>query len=250
MEEKNTGLIVLIIILFVIVLTLSSYIFIDKFLVIERRGNTSNKTNIVNNNSEEKSLVKDSSKEVVYNNENYLPDNEVPYINIDSKDAERLNEEIEEYYKSVINDYYDSIIYNYYVSDDIVSIVVRYMPGGSTKEYKVYKINKETGYEVTNSDILKIKNITKETLITKMKAIFLERVKTTEAYSMHIYGDEFTTVEQATNRNIENLSLDTALIYLNDNNNLCVIEEEYQIAGAETGNYIMNIDKSSYIEFK
>lgn len=214
-----------------------------KRIVVEKDTNT-------NTNTTKKSLIKDESKDIVYENPKYSPWVEAPYINIDSEDAKKLNNEIDEYYSKVTKDYYEVLTYKYYENDDVVSIVTKMMQAGANKDYRVYNINKKTGKEVTASELMKSKNLSLSSIKIRMKAIWMQKVKTSEGYSMPTNSNPNKSVEAATKDNIEQLTDDDIVLYLNSDGHLCVIYEEYQIAGAETGNYIMDLDKYLYTELK
>ena len=94
------------------------------------------------------------------------------------------------------------------------------------------------------------KNMTLDQIKTKMKAVWLEKVKRSEGYSMPVQSNSNISVENATKANIDKLTNDNIVLYLNKEGHLCVIYEEYQIAGAETGLYIIDLDKSLYTELK
>ena len=173
-----------------------------------------------------------------------------PYINFDSDDAEDINDDIEDFFDDLEDNDETKSSFKTYENGNIESIVVRVNHFGDNNIYRVYNINKKTGKKVTAEELMDNKNMTIDNIKTRMKAVWLEKVKTSEGYSMRIASDYSTTVEQATNNNIDKLTEDNIVLYLNKEGHLCVIYEEYQIAGAETGYYIIDLDKSLYTELK
>ena len=94
------------------------------------------------------------------------------------------------------------------------------------------------------------KNMTLDSIKIRMKAIWMQKVKKSEGYSMPTNSNPNISVENATKANIDKLTNDNIVLYLNKDGHLCVIYEEYQIAGAETGYYIMDLDSYLYTELK
>ena len=171
----------------------------------------------------------------------------IPFINYDSDDAEDINDDIEEFYNKM-NSYGDAT-YKTYSNDNIESIIIKYTLGG-TNTYAVFNINKESGKKVTSEELMKKKNITLDGIKIRMKAIWIQKVKTSEGYSMPTSSNSNISVENATKANIDKLTNDNIVLYLNEDGHLCVVYEEYQISGSETGYYIMDLDKYLYTELK
>lgn len=95
-----------------------------------------------------------------------------PYVNINSKYAEKVNSEIKanfeknyEHYgisypeKRINGSYLAEIKYEYYVTDKILSLKINEwfgaVPGGSTPKYYIYNFNLETLEEATLEDVYK-----------------------------------------------------------------------------------------------
>lgn len=173
----------------------------------------------------------------------------IPYIKFDSDDAEDINDDIEDFYDDM--DSYGKSSFKTYSNGDIESIVVKRSLGDSdNNNYKVYNINKKTGKKVTSEDLMNNKNMTLDSIKIRMKAIWMQKVKKSEGYSMPTNSNPNISVENATKANIDKLTNDNIVLYLNKDGHLCVIYEEYQIAGAETGYYIMDLDSYLYTELK
>ena len=171
----------LIIILFATVCILTDYIVIDRKL---REGKSDNSV-IEDKSNVDESIVDirtDSTKDYVYDasydndgivesyntyyNTYFLKDIVVPFININSDDARKVNDEIKGVYDSAIdiynkgtNDgmsYVDDCSYKYYVNGDIISIVLTYGHGATDvvrPDYYIYNFNLKTGKLVSYNDV-------------------------------------------------------------------------------------------------
>ena len=251
-KKNNGGLTIIILILVFIIIGLAGYIVYDKYIkpnyeIVKKTDKTTN-----NKKEEEKSLIKDSSKEIVYNNEKFSYIN-VPFINIDSEDADNLNKEIEEYINNngkngYGDDYYPK--YDYYKNGDNVSVLITIVTEGSSRYYKTANINAKTGKRITNTDLLSMKNIKSSEVADKVFSIYsdtAEKNGSLEAYkSLHMAGDEFTSIYDETKYSLKKLSIADFDMYLNDDDELCVIAEVYLIAGPEKNFYSFNLDDNKY----
>lgn len=254
MENKkgNGGLILIIILLLLIIIGLFGYIYYDKF--IKKPEVDCTKCNVeTKEETKEKSLLKDSSKPVVYNNKEYT-NLDVPYINIDSDDAENINKSISTYVdkmdEGISFGEYNTLSYEYFENDNVLSVRIMISTMGSTKYYQSYNIDVKTGKTVTNKELCKIADI-KETEVGNLafdiyikdaeKNGFLDTYKT-----QHIYGDEYTSVYDGTKMIFDSTKLEDYDMYLNKDGNLCVISEVYLIAGPEKNNYVFNLSKNIY----
>lgn len=250
-KKSNKGLIVLIIFLIIIILGLSGYIVYDKFFdnkevnTVEKKEKTK---------KEEKSILKDKNKEMVYKDDSYSY-LEVPYININTKDGERLNNEIKEFvkdYKDTKDDTEDFMVsYKNFENDNVVSIIIKKTtPSSSTNYYKSINIDSKTGKELTNSELLKTKKIDESELSSKLFAVFENQAKEDgliDSYkTMHTYEDEFTSIYDGTKNKIDNNKLEDYEMYLNSNGDLVVVVEVYFIAGPEKGNKLFNLNTNLY----
>lgn len=110
----------------------------------------------------------DKSQDIVYT----LPNKTYPIINLSgSLEVEDINTQIQQKYEG--DEYFQRTFeYNYYVNDEILSLVIGdYSYGSSvTKEgyYDVFNINVKTGKIISNSDLLKSKNIDEQTFLRKL----------------------------------------------------------------------------------
>lgn len=254
-EKKNKSSSFIIILLILIILGLLGYIVYDKFFVRESLP-TSNTTSI-NKTTEEKEnnkvLLKDESKEIVYSlidekHEGVI--RRIPYVNIDSKYAEEINSELDNLTKK---GYLDGqaenlylqypVDYKYYVSDEIVSIKFSWATEGEMTFSKIYNINKYTGEKVSNSEILKKVNISDKELNTKM----VESYKTARPLES-IEDNTNSVVKECYQKDIDTLSSGKIkAMYLSDNE-LCVLFDLNYIAGAGMGEAILNVSSNKLIK--
>ena len=249
-KKSNKGLVALIIILIIIIIGLGSYIVYDKFI----NTNKDKKDTVeVKETKKEESILKDKSKPIVYTLGNYKY-KKVPFINIDSDDAERLNNEIDDYVtkSGKDTDYGEgySLSYDYFQNDEILSVLLKIDTIGASKYYKTVNINTKTGKKVSNSDLLKIKNIDENGIGNAIFDIYVKDAEESgyiDTYkTQHIYGDGFTSVYDGTKMLIDSKKIDDFDMYLNSKGDLCVIEEVYLIAGPEKNFYKFNLNINSY----
>ena len=247
MENKNnkgliTVLIIIIVVMFLTIVGLTISLRVQKYKC--QLGNKA--INTVTNTTDKISDIFGKVLDIaIKQSENGV---KFPQIDYDSEDANEINKEIKDFIDSYTSG--NDISFKVYDNNNIESVVLKKNVGGSTNKYIVHNINKNDGKRVTSEELLKTKNLTLDQLKEKMKSVWMEKVKTSEGYSMRIPSDYSTTVEQATKINIDKLTNDNVVLYLNDDGHLCVIYEEYQIAGAETGYYIIDIDTGSYTDLK
>lgn len=154
----------------------------------------SNEENDLNNSEEivTKTIKENSNKDYVYLRESYdveINDRgdifkdkiEIPYINIDSEDAKKVNQEIykmyEEAVKTVVEEEqensYTAISYKYSIVDNIISLCIDSTPicipgGGFTAERTVYNFSLENGKRLSTKEVLAKHNLSEESMIEKI----------------------------------------------------------------------------------
>ena len=244
-------------ILVLIVLGLGGYIVYDKIIVPRQNTGTITINTDDKKDTKEKSLIKDSSQKIVYDNEKYSNKNyegiKVPVINIDSEDASKLNGEIEGFVNEYKHDGFNEYMYpkyDYYENDDILSINVTIITEGSSRYYKTANINTKTCKKVSNSELVSKKEFKENEVPYKVFDIYekeAEKNGSLDSYKqLTMAGDEFTSVYQGTKNYITKITLDEFGMYLNKNGELCVITKVYMIAGPESNYYIFNLNTNSY----
>ena len=178
-KKKNKGVIVLLIILIVIVLGLSIYIVYDK--VIDK-NNVSEKLENVVINKEKKMLLKEESKDVVYDLYNEVKNDQfgeenirLPYLNIDSKYADIINKEMKVLYDGEKDKSSESIInaydYKYFINDNILSLIIKTQAEVVSPDYYVYNIDVYSGNSISNLELLNRNNIDFKSFATNLSNI-------------------------------------------------------------------------------
>lgn len=106
----------------------------------------------------------DANKDIIYN----FPDKSCPIINLDSFDVNNINIDIQQNYIEPTEYTYTKSMFEYYQNNEILSLVITtaYDTGGYS--YDVYNININTGKVVSNEEILKSKNISEKTFLSKL----------------------------------------------------------------------------------
>lgn len=106
----------------------------------------------------------DANKDIIYN----FPDKSCPIINLNSPDVNSINIDIEQNYIEPNEPYYFGSEYDYYLNNEILSLVISNHSDSAFDSYNVYNININTGKVVSNEDILKSKNISEKTFLSKL----------------------------------------------------------------------------------
>lgn len=221
-----------------------------------------------NSDSQVKKVDKlDESKEIVYSSYSNFSSEysySIPYINIDSDDANKINREIEEYYKPLIEEELEheaegrsvtmiSIKYNAYINDNVLSLVISHeFDVVGCIYYKVYNLDIYNGNIITNSDLVKAKNMTESEFIENLKEIhkdkFVNIYGSKEEYVARFYNStesekqensEEYEIQFGRTTSSDNCSIETP-IFLNDDGKISVIVNIYALVGGDSYYYIIN----------
>ncbi len=183
----------------------------------------------------------------------------IPQININSEDIEKINQEILKEYEDIINEMNDEqqinlgcegLIYEYYENDGILSLVmINKTESGGVFNCKTYNIEISTGKVIDNIELLKKMNIeesdVKETIIRDI------RFKMYDIYNEpSVYGAS-SFIEEQKNKTLdkyENISIDEIELYLNDDANICAYLVIYAIVGGDYLTEIWNLETSEFVE--
>ncbi|MBQ7140976.1 MAG: hypothetical protein IJO32_05680 [Bacilli bacterium] len=249
MEKKNTGLIVLVVVLSIAVLGLGGFIVYDKVLKSEKEDNNKIETNNNQMNQSNNINKLDDTKEIVYteisynitgHNDEMNGLSEIPQINLDTKNTIDININIIDFFKKIMktNKFKNSykygheetddhliykINYEYYIENNILSLLITYIHLSEAKEeysYIIYNINTETGEILSNNDLIYIKNYSAEqirnTLIKNIdnyyKSIF-DKANIEYKYGNTVYGiDLYKSSEEI--KNLLSKYIDSNNIYL------------------------------------
>lgn len=251
-KKNNNGLIALVIVLCLLVLGLGGYIVYDK--VLSNKTLEGNNTNSDNQESSTVTLKADSAKDWIYDADYNLPTNKesyygfsdhsrlvkasdliVPYININSSDATKANQEIYKLYEQLINTFnenlkeeiwFTTVEYSSNINNDILSVVIKTTAlGTSTPIYGYYTYNFNTtngnlltyedAYKLVGIDSANIDSIAKKQITNTVKEIFKGASEDNELYS-----NSLNTSINNYNTSVNN---NTIKFYFDDNGKLNVV---------------------------
>ena len=248
-KKKGKGPVILIILLVLIVLGIAGYFVYEKFFTKEepkQEDKTPAKT-------EDKDVgLKDDSREVVYASIDEKHDGvvrRIPYVNINSKYADEINEELENLTKNgylegqVVSDYLQyKVDYQYYVEGDIVSIKFTWETEAGLSVNKIYNINKKTGEKVSEDEMLSQLGITKEDFNNKL----VESYKVARPLES-IENNQDAVIKECYQKDLDAFTAGTIKgMYLN-NNELYVLFDLHYPAGSGLGEAILNVTASKVI---
>ena len=264
--KKSKGPLVIIILLLLAVLGMAGYICYDKFMTKDTPKETKNTTE--KEETKKEVLLKDKTKDVVYTyfTDKLTKDGEgeyeynIPHMNIDSEDAISINNIISAKYKEryeknkklfeesvqqKIGFYGSYINYKYYVNDNILSLFV--YEGCETSEtctyYDSYNIDIITGKKISNFKLLKIKKV--NDFAKAIKTSFEKLEKEDEWKKDGIVDNYYKQINEFNSK-----SPDEYYMYLNKNNELCVIFIHHGIPADHTVIINLDTDKYEYINKK
>ena len=228
--------------------------------------------NINNEISETKVNKLDENKDIVYASFSKYSSEysySIPYINIDSADAKKINDEIESYYKPLVEEEIKNeseglsvimynVKYNSYVNNNILSLIVSCENPNDCIGYKVYNLDIYKGTIISNDDILNMKNLSETKFLGLLKEIyekeFVSSYGTKEAFINNLKNapvgwteseiqEQIKGYESRLNKTIssDNYSIKTP-IFLNENGEICIVGTIYSMAGADSYEHIIDTD--------
>lgn len=125
--------------------------------------------------TEEKKVGKiDESKEWVYS-EFKKEKIDIPHININSSDVEKINKDIDEQYKNARENYntgHVPVDYKSYLNGEILSLVIITHGENDCIYYKVYNVNTNTGKPVSNLELLYSNDMLETEYLEKIKSVY------------------------------------------------------------------------------
>lgn len=248
--KNNKGLVIITIILGVLVVILGGYIVYDKF--IENNNNVQNDINgNQENNANESGVSKlDSTKGWVHEANYDLPTNKesyygysdhtklisaddlvVPYINIDSDDAKKANQEIYKLYEDLINTFNDNlkeeiwftlVEYKTYTNNNIISVVITTESVGTDvpmyKHY-TYSFNLNDGKLLSYNEAYKSTGLNENNISDKATQAITDALR--KEYSN---GDDFDTYNNKSINNYKtSVNNGTIKFFIDDNQKLNII---------------------------
>lgn len=174
----------------------------------------------------------------------------IPKINLIYDNAKALNKEILAYGEQCIEEMTDEgkileggvLNYKYYENDNILSVIYEYGTPNAANTYKVWNIDKYTGEMITNEQIIAKKDINQE----EFKVTYKEKIG---LYFEELYkeakesvGEEFYNEQYEKTIADENIDINNPM-YLNENNEVCMISKIYSLETADYYEYIVTVEK-------
>ncbi|MBQ7139916.1 MAG: hypothetical protein IJO32_00250 [Bacilli bacterium] len=109
-------------------------------------------------------IKKFKNKEYVFTTNQKNNDIKCPYINIDSDEIDKINNDIIYKYYSVIQNKYSKMDYEYSINNNHLSLIIKIINMKSEddyekKEYISYNVNISSKKEITNDELLKAHNL-------------------------------------------------------------------------------------------
>ncbi|MBQ8234106.1 MAG: hypothetical protein IJZ36_00805 [Bacilli bacterium] len=201
----------------------------------------------------------DETKEVVYDSFTYSSSAfkvSLPYININSNDANKINKEIDNLKKVVqksIDEYEQGspsikdVKYYTYINNNILSVVIINQLYGDVINYNVYNIDIYQGTIINNSNLLNTSKINQIEFLNGLKEIykskFISLYGTKEEYENSLKTNEFNYTSDEINElkekyddgfknttSYDNITLDIPM-YLDSNNKVNIIATIYSLEG-------------------
>nr|MCR5609967.1 hypothetical protein [Lachnospiraceae bacterium] len=182
----------------------------------------------------------------------------LPYINIDSEDVKKINDEIASIYVPIMEEQLNlggssvdlfSVQYNFYVNDNILSLCIKDSWPNDQHNYDVYNVDINTGKRLDSKAIIAAKNKTESEFLGKVKEIcvndFVEDYGDREKYienkknapanftdeeierDSKLYDEQFGKTTSG-----ESYTMDMP-VFLNDKNNICVVATTYNLTVGE-----------------
>lgn len=254
MEEKkyikiNLGTLLCIFIIILLLIVICGMYFYYNNNSAEEQENNIHADEIASNEST--SIKIDDTKELVYNanysyknisNESYynqnmnktysLKDINMPYINIDSEEASNANEEIKalfdelaKFFEQEYNDtktWYNTASYKTYTRDNLLSIVITVVSGGTNIEqykYYTYNFNLDTLKSYSYEEAYKLAGFNSSNIDVKSENA-IKKCETITQFEKSAQSEEdITTYIQKSINNYTNAVNDKTIKYFIDENN-------------------------------
>ena len=246
-KKKNKGVIVLLVILIIIVLGLSAYVVYDK--VIEK-NNVSEKEENTTTNKEKKMLLKDESKDIVYDLYNESKQEQdtgrninikLPYLNINSDYANIINKEINLIYQKqneqVLIYPYD---YSYYINDNILSLIIKTSDEGCYPDYYVYNIDIYNGNSISNLELLDKNGIDTTDFSKNLSSIVVNNIKKEQYYPGQCDVGSDCWILYNSSIEYTNCDIDNDMFLDKDGNLNVVLNLHYYVGGLDAHKNIFN----------
>lgn len=184
---------------------------------------------------------------------------EIPQINLESKEIEKINKEILQKYEDIIDEINEeqfinfmceSLAYKDYENNGILSLVmINATEDGGFFDCETYNIDVSTKKEIDNAEVLEKINVDKAKLGDKiLKAINGAKLYSDDTVEDADFKEFIKEQEGKTTNKYKNISADKVEIYLNENGNLCAYLDVYALAGGETMTILLDLEANEVIE--
>ncbi len=246
-KKGNVGLIIVICALSVIALIC---IIVTVYLLVTGDANENNispkdetknkiENNVVSEEDVQEEVKKiDEAQGYIYEKEISIDNSynmKIPVLNLTTKYATKINEDVEKNYRDTNGKY---TVYSYYMYVGMVSLILDNKYNSGIHTYNIYNISTETGKEIKNEDLIKKLGISKEDVIAKAKvsakAKFLEITPGIDENSERVKPCIENTIKEAE-------KIMDAPMYIDHTGKLCAVATIYQLAGATTCEYIIEL---------
>ena len=250
-QKNNKGVIALLIVIIIILSALCVLFATGTISFNSNKVNDNDVNENINDNNNANSISKlDSSKEWVHDANYNLPTNKesyyghsdhsklikasdlvVPYININSDDAKKTNQEIYKLYEDLINKFNENlkeeiwftlVEYKTYTNNNIISVVITTESAGTDVpmyNYYTYSFNLETGKLLSYNDAYKIAGLNQGNITDKATQAVTNSLR--KEYSN---GDDFDTYNNKSINNYKtSISNNTIKFFIDGNKKLNII---------------------------
>lgn len=181
---------------------------------------------------------------------------EIPYVNINSDDAAKLNGELNNILNKIkeqrededfslkselYDEWYDEVTYEFYENDNVVSIVITYNMGyvAGSQIYEVYNFDIETGkllkpLEVVNANVESENEISEDMLLKEISNLYMTKLydKNIEAnIDANVGNDGIVNTYKEMMTELVPKSADDIKVYRNENNELIIYTQVPNGAG-------------------
>lgn len=182
---------------------------------------------------------------------------EVPQINLESKEVEKINKEILKKYEDIIDEINEEqmidfacegLSYEYYENDGILSLVmINPTEDGGFFTCNTYNIDVSSEKTIDNEELLEKVDITEKDLSKKI----VNAIENSKLYK-DIEGVEEFVKQQRDNtiNKYKNISIDEITLYVNNEEHICAYMEVYALAGGDTMTIILDLETNEIVEMR
>ncbi len=173
----------------------------------------------------------------------------IPHINIEGDTVKQINKKIYDSLSTVIDNAVSEIAeygspissyeisYRWAVNEDILSLVIvnRSLPDdGGGDEYMVYNISVSEGTIVSDESIISASGLSKEQFYEKAQQVLGSHYWSgVDTSNKNFKSDSYVgSFNEQLKKTISKDNIDRSYLYINDENQLCIVAFEYSMAGS------------------